>query len=453
MHTDLSGPAATYGVSSSNAVKMRFDELNEKGGVHGRKIKLIVEDTQYQVPRAVQAGTKLINRDNIFAMVAPLGTPMNNALFKDQFEAGVPNLFPLSAARSMYEPFNKLKFYGAASYVDQIRAGINYFVTKKGKKALCAMYQDTDFGKEVMDGVQMQADKMKIKIVETVTHKPTDQDFTAQITKLKGAGCDLVALGTIVRDSIVPYATARKIGWTDVDFLGSAATYDLFVAAAQGGVTEGLYAMGLTDMPYRDTLSPMAQAWFDRYKEQATRPSRTSARSTATWPPTSRSPDSTRPARTSPRQLREGPGVDSRLPRHLQRPRGQLRPRQAPGRELVVPRRGQGRTLGPRDRAAVALIYVGGLERAPHTPHAARPGGAVALRERVVDVPASKGPPHPPRSALRRSRGAPRACRRCTGLERAPTPPALRAPAEPWRSASVSSMYRPERAPHSSVAG
>jgi branched-chain amino acid transport system substrate-binding protein len=268
MHTDLSGPAATYGVSSSNAVKMRFDEANEKGGIHGRKIKLIVEDTQYQVPRAVQAGAKLINRDRIFAMVAGLGTPMNNALFKDQLEAGVPNLFPLSAARSMFEPFHRLKFYGAATYVDQVRAGINYFVTKKGKKALCAMYQDTDFGKEVLDGVQMQAEKMKLKLVETTTHKPTDQDFTAQITKLKAAGCDLVVLGTIVRDSIVPYATARKIGWMDVDFLGSAASYDLFVAAAQGGVTEGLYAMGLTDMPYRDTLSPTAQGWFDRYKDR-----------------------------------------------------------------------------------------------------------------------------------------------------------------------------------------
>ena len=58
MHTDLSGPAATYGVSSSNAVKMRFDEVNETGGIQGRKIRLIVEDTQYQVPRAVQAGSQ-----------------------------------------------------------------------------------------------------------------------------------------------------------------------------------------------------------------------------------------------------------------------------------------------------------------------------------------------------------------------------------------------------------
>src|SRR5947209_7769255 len=268
MPTDLSGPAATYGVSSSNGVKMRFDEINEQGGINGRKLKVIVEDQAYQVPKAVQACNKLINRDKVFAFVGPLGTPMNNACFKDQFAAGVPNLFPLSAARSMYEPFERLKFYGAASYVDQIRAGINYFVTKKGKKALCAMYQDTDFGKEVLDGVQIQAEKMRIKVLETTTHKPTDQDFTAQITKLKAAGCDLVALGTIVRDSIVPYATARKIGWTDVDFLGSAATYDLFVAAAQGGVTEGLFAMGLTDMPYRDTLSPLAQGWFDRYKER-----------------------------------------------------------------------------------------------------------------------------------------------------------------------------------------
>jgi branched-chain amino acid transport system substrate-binding protein len=268
MHTDLSGPAATYGVSSSNAVKMRFDEVNEAGGIHGRKIRLIVEDTQYQVPRAVQAGAKLFNRDRVFATVGGLGTPMNNALFKDQFDAGVLNLFPLSAARSMYLPFHKLKFYGAASYVDQVKAGINYFVTKKGKKALCAMYQDTDFGKEVLDGVQAQAEKMNLKIVETTAHKPTDQDFSPQVTKLKAAGCDLVVLGTIVRDSIVPYATARKIGWNDVDFLGSAATYDLFVAAAQGGVTEGLYAMGLTAMPYRDTLGPQAQTWFDRYKDR-----------------------------------------------------------------------------------------------------------------------------------------------------------------------------------------
>src|SRR2546425_12623408 len=62
MHTDLSGPAATYGVLSSNAVKMRFDDVNQKGGIAGRKNKLSNEDTQYPVPRAVQTGTQLITR-------------------------------------------------------------------------------------------------------------------------------------------------------------------------------------------------------------------------------------------------------------------------------------------------------------------------------------------------------------------------------------------------------
>jgi branched-chain amino acid transport system substrate-binding protein len=264
MHTDLSGVAATYGVSSSNGVKMRFEEVNAEGGVNGRKIKLIVEDQGYQVPKAVQACNKLINRDKVFAFVAPLGTPMNNACFKDQFAAGVPNLFPLSAARSMYEPYERLKFYSAASYVDQIRAGIDYFVKNKGKKAVCVMYQDTDFGKEILEGAEEQTQKLGIKIVEKAAHKPTDQDFTAPLTKLREAKCDLIAMGTIVRDSIVPYTTARKAGWNDVDFLGSAAVYDLVVGAAQG--MDGFYGMGLTEMPYADSPVPAVKKFVEAYK-------------------------------------------------------------------------------------------------------------------------------------------------------------------------------------------
>ena len=266
MPTDLSGVAATYGVSSSNAVRMRVDELNDAGGINGRKIKLIIEDQAYQVPKAVQACNKLINRDNVFAFVAALGTPMNNACFKDQFAANVPNLFPLSAARSMYEPFERLKFYGAASYVDQIRSAVQYFVKEKGKKAVCVMYQDTDFGKEILIGAEIQTKQLGIKVVETAAHKPTDQDFTAPITKLKAAGCDLILMGTIVRDSIVPYNTARKMGWTDVDFVGSAAVYDLVVGAAQG--MDGFYGMGLTEMPYADSPVESVKKFVADYKKR-----------------------------------------------------------------------------------------------------------------------------------------------------------------------------------------
>ena len=266
MHTDLSSVAASYGVSSSNAMRLQFDKINAEGGVHGRKIRLIVEDHQYQVPRAVQAANKLINRDKIFLMAGALGTPMNNAVFPDQFKAEVPNLAPLTAARSMSEPFHPLKFQTFSSYYDHIRAGVKYLVEKNGRKKLCTLYQDTDFGKEIFEAVQDQAKAMNMPLVETATNTPVATDFTAQITKLRSAGCDLVAMGAIVRDAIVPYGTARKMGWTDVDFVSQSASFDQIVASAPGGATEGLYVGAGTLMPYRDTANATVATWWDSYK-------------------------------------------------------------------------------------------------------------------------------------------------------------------------------------------
>jgi len=79
--TDLSGVTAVQGVNNANAVRLAFDEVNEKGGINGRKIHYIVEDSQYQVPRAVQAINKLINNDGVFMTIEDGGTPMNNATF------------------------------------------------------------------------------------------------------------------------------------------------------------------------------------------------------------------------------------------------------------------------------------------------------------------------------------------------------------------------------------
>ena len=98
--TDLSGVTAVQAVNNVNAVRMAFDEANANGGVHGRKIKYIVEDMQYQVPKAVQAMNKLVNRDNIFFAIVNGGTPMNEAVMPMMFEKNVPNVFPLTAARS-----------------------------------------------------------------------------------------------------------------------------------------------------------------------------------------------------------------------------------------------------------------------------------------------------------------------------------------------------------------
>jgi branched-chain amino acid transport system substrate-binding protein len=263
--TDLSGVTAIQGVNNANAIRLLFDETNAKGGINGRKIRYIVEDSQYQVPRAVQAMNKLLNNDKVFMTLQDGGTPMNNATWPMAIEKDTPKLLPLTAARSMYEPFHRLKFSQTSSYVDQMRAGTKYFVEQRGKKALCVMYQDTDFGKDVLAGVSLQAEADGLKIAATTAHKPTDTDFTAAVTKLREAKCDLLELGTIVRDTMIIISTVKKAGW-DVDLLGQAASYDTAVATAPGGTGEGFYSMTPTLYVYPDDPRPEVRDVMARYR-------------------------------------------------------------------------------------------------------------------------------------------------------------------------------------------
>ena len=90
-HTDMSGVFAAFGAPSVKAANLYFDEINGKGGVHGRKIRFVVEDHAYQMPKANQAINKLINSDKVFAMILALGTPMNIAAFKQQDAKKIPD--------------------------------------------------------------------------------------------------------------------------------------------------------------------------------------------------------------------------------------------------------------------------------------------------------------------------------------------------------------------------
>jgi branched-chain amino acid transport system substrate-binding protein len=263
--TDLSGVTAIQGVNNANAIRLLFDEANAKGGINGRKIRYIVEDSQYQIPRAVQAMNKLLNNDKVFMTLQDGGTPMNNATWPMAIEKDTPKLLPLTAARSMYEPYHRLKFSQTSSYVDQMRAGIRYFAEQRGKKSICVMYQDTDFGKDVLAGVTLQTEAENMKVAATTAHKPTDTDFSAAVTKLREANCDLVTLGTIVRDTTMIIATVKKAGW-NVDLLGQAASYDTAVATAPGGTGEGFYSMTPTLYAYPDDPRPEVRDLMARYR-------------------------------------------------------------------------------------------------------------------------------------------------------------------------------------------
>jgi branched-chain amino acid transport system substrate-binding protein len=266
-YTDLSGVTAMWGVNNSNSWRLVFDQVNAAGGINGRKIKYIVEDNQYQVPRSVQAANKLINRDGVFFMVANGGTPMNNAVMPDQLAKGVANIFPLTSARSMYEPLNHLKFGLGSSYYDQIRSGLKYFVEQRHKKQVCAMAQDTDFGRDIMDGVLDQLKAENLTLAGETLHKPTDTDFSASVARMRDANCDLLVLGTIVRDSVQIISAVRKTGW-NVDMVGQAASYDDVVAQVPGGATEGFYSMTPMLFATEASTSPDVKAFVEAYHKE-----------------------------------------------------------------------------------------------------------------------------------------------------------------------------------------
>jgi len=265
MHTDISGPVSSFGKYSVEGVKMRMDEINENGGIHGRKLVLFAEDHQYQVPRAVQAANKLINKDKIFLMLASLGTPMNNAVFQMQEAKDIPNLFPLSSARSMTDPLHRLKFGALSSYYDQIRSGVKWAVEDQGKNKICVLYQDNDFGQETYDAVIDQLSSMNLALHEKATNKPTDTDLTSQITKLKNADCEAVAMGTIVKDTIIGYAKAKQMGW-DALFFGQVASFHPVIASQPGGITDGFYTFAQFDTPSKSSCSEEICNWIDKYE-------------------------------------------------------------------------------------------------------------------------------------------------------------------------------------------
>lgn len=269
-HSDLTGPIAIWGVGIVNGLRMRIDEANAAGGVHGRQIRLVVEDSQYQIPRAIAAANKLINRDKIFAMLSAVGTQTNVAAMEQPFAKDVPNLFPATGARAMVEPFKKHVLSQMGLYYEEIRAGVRYFVEEKGRTTPCTIYHDTEYGHEIKEAVEDQAASMGLEIAAVSAHKPTDTEFTAAVLRLKNAGCDLVMVGLVHRDTILVLETARKMGWEDVAWVGNEAAYGQVIAEQKSGAGEGYYAFVPIALIYEDdeNLSPDVRAWLARFRER-----------------------------------------------------------------------------------------------------------------------------------------------------------------------------------------
>lgn len=262
-HTDLSGGLAIWGVPFTNGQRMRYDEANAAGGVHGRQIKLVVEDSQYQMPVAVKAANKLLNVDNIFLMVGSMGTPMNIAIMPRMFEVSVPNLFPLTAAVQMHEPLHPMKFNYFVSYRDQIRGGMAYMVEKHGFKRVCVQTVASDYGHENELGFEQSVKELGLEVVYTGQHKSTETDFIGTVTAIKNSGCEMLVLGPLVKDTILLYSTARDAGW-DAPIISNMVSYVPEVAGAANNALQGLYAAASFFIPDFDA-EVVADSWIGQW--------------------------------------------------------------------------------------------------------------------------------------------------------------------------------------------
>ena len=262
---DLSGPIAGFGKQVRLGMQLAVDEVNEQGGINGRKLKLVIEDSAYDPKKAVLAAQKLVNQDKIFMMVGHIGTAQNLAAMPVQFEKNAINFFPITAAREMYEPFHKLKYSYAATYYDQMRMSVPKLVKEKGAKKVCAMYQDDDFGMEVLRGAEDGLKSMNMEMTDKTSYKRGATDFSSQISKLQASACDFIVLGTVIRETIGAIGTARKLGYSPT-FLGSSAAYTDLIHKLGGKAMDGFYASMTVQNPYTDDQTPALRFWANKYK-------------------------------------------------------------------------------------------------------------------------------------------------------------------------------------------
>ncbi|RVT82873.1 ABC transporter substrate-binding protein [Inhella crocodyli] len=262
---DLSGPLAGYGKQARNGMQLRVDELNEQGGIHGRRMVLKVEDSGYDPRKAVLAAQKLVNQDKIFIMAGHIGTAHNLAAMPIQFEKNVINFMPLTAAREMYEPFHKLKYSFAVPYYEQVRVMLPRLAKEKGSKKVCVHYQDDDFGQEILKGTEAATKAMGVEIAEKTSFKRGATEFSSQVAKLKAANCDMVVMGTLIRETIGTIGESRKTGFNPT-FLGTSGAYTDLIPRLGGKAMDGFYAAMTTQHPYLDEASQPIRFWANKYK-------------------------------------------------------------------------------------------------------------------------------------------------------------------------------------------
>jgi branched-chain amino acid transport system substrate-binding protein len=178
----FSGPAQALGDDMRAGALAYFQAVNAAGGVNGRKIELRSLDDGYEPDRAAANTRKLID-DGVFLLFGYVGTPTSNASKPIFTAARVPFVGPFTGAESLRNPINRYIFNVRASYFDETEKIVNQLVGQTLDR-IAVFYQNDDYGKAGLAGVERAMQKRNLKIVATGTVERNTVDVAAAVAAI-----------------------------------------------------------------------------------------------------------------------------------------------------------------------------------------------------------------------------------------------------------------------------
>ena len=251
--SDLTGPTAIGGIGMADGITSFLNELNEQGGIHGRKVQVIVEDCAYSPAKAVAAAKKLITKDQVFAFVSPWGTAPSTALFSIAKKQRIPIAPACSLSTSMYEPLKKYVFAVGTNYVDQSLIMVDYILRdlKADKPKIALFCQDDDWGRDHYKGLEIAQKKYNLPPVAMESYKYDAVDFKSQVISLMRQKPDYVIIASGIKSGAGFLKEAYKLKWKPT-FIGSNTLGFIPTLQLAGEYGKGLLVLNIFAMPDED---------------------------------------------------------------------------------------------------------------------------------------------------------------------------------------------------------
>lgn len=268
---DLSGPLAEVGRAGANAARMAADEINEKGGIHGRKLKLLFEDQQYDAKKGVLVTQKLLEQDKVFAILMATGTAPAAAAYPMVLKAGVPHVCPWTAGALFSDPLERLSFACFPTNGHMAGAGAAIMVAKQGKKRFCVIYQDDDMGAEVKDAIGRVLAKSNLKIIEEAGYKRGATDFSGQVARVQRGECDALFLAAVPPAAAAIMQELQRRAWK-VTVIGAGPAFEDNTIKLGKEAVEGMFAVGMIANPDMQNSPAPVQDWMKRYQAKFSSP-------------------------------------------------------------------------------------------------------------------------------------------------------------------------------------